>query len=243
VRWFTHLTALRRDEGVARLISRYGFEAYGHLQAVMEEVAGRMDATSHCSVTYPVSEWSRILSVRGSHMRHRLSKLRVTGWVTVSWKGSEATVTIPKLLKWRDEYTRKSRQTPESVGPLSQSQSQSQTTGLTDGLTDKPPGANSNGANGQADLGDFLKAIGIDRVMEEPANEDGTAIVANLWNERGRPKYLPDLIAVIDQGLSDAKGKNILTPKILWKRLRDLRRTFKAMSPDQQTQHYHASRR
>jgi hypothetical protein len=35
--------------------------------------------------------------------------------VTVEWSGSDITVTIPNLLKYRDEWSRKSKVTPESL--------------------------------------------------------------------------------------------------------------------------------
>lgn len=116
MKWLKHMTSTWDDERVARLVKSGGVEgmaAYGVWWRVLEIVAGQMDGKSEiCAVTYDVTRWSLLLSLRGSHVRHWLEKLVVTGLVTAEWSGSEITVTIPKLLKYRDEYSQKSRQTP-----------------------------------------------------------------------------------------------------------------------------------
>lgn len=116
MKWVKHMTSTWDDEKVARLVRGGGVEglaAYGLWWRVLEIVAGQMDAKSDsCSVTYDVSRWSLLLSLRGSHVRHWLDKLALTTLLTTEWDGSEITVTIPKLLKYRDEYAKKSRQTP-----------------------------------------------------------------------------------------------------------------------------------
>ena len=105
MRWFKHLTETRQDEKMARLIAEGGATAYGIWWMAREAVARQIQGGEEkCSVTYPVSKWATELSVRGSHVRQWLSKLAVTGLVTVEWKDSEATVTIPNLLKYRDEW-------------------------------------------------------------------------------------------------------------------------------------------
>ncbi|HEV2418660.1 MAG TPA: hypothetical protein VGX94_12715 [Terriglobia bacterium] len=124
MRWLKHMVATRRDERITRLIAQYGYESYGHYWAVTETVAELMDGTERCSVRYPVTSWSHLLSVRGSHVRSTLAKLEVTGLVTVEWNGSDVTVTIPNLLKYRDEYSRKSGPSPDTVGSKKQKQKQ-----------------------------------------------------------------------------------------------------------------------
>ena len=118
MRWLKHLTETRQDEKIAKLIARYGLEAYGLWWAVLE-VIGRQITRDHpnrCSLSYPVSKWAAELSLRGSLVRRKLSTLAVTGVVTLSWDGRELTVTIPNILKYKDEYQKKSGHTPESVG-------------------------------------------------------------------------------------------------------------------------------
>ncbi|MFH1604501.1 MAG: hypothetical protein ABIH03_11405, partial [Pseudomonadota bacterium] len=96
-----HLTATRSDEKIARLFSAHGWAGYGFWWGVLEVVAAKVEHGSKPSVTYPISTWANLLSLRGSHVSHWLSKLAVTTLVTVEWNGSDITVTIPNLLKYR----------------------------------------------------------------------------------------------------------------------------------------------
>lgn len=117
MKWVKHFTATWDDEKIARLVKSGGVEglaAYGLWWRIVEIVAGKMDANSQvCSITYDVTRWSSLLSLRGSHVRHWLEKLAVTTLLTVEWSGTEVTVTIPNLLKYRDEYSAKSRHSPK----------------------------------------------------------------------------------------------------------------------------------
>lgn len=128
MRWVKHMTATRRDEKIADLISRYGMAGYGTWWAVVEVVAERVEKNSHPSVTYPVTTWSHLLSLRGSHVRQGIEKLVVTHLVTATWEGDDLTVTIPNLLKYRDEFSRKSGVTPDTVRSKRQKQIQRQNT-------------------------------------------------------------------------------------------------------------------
>lgn len=116
MKWRKQMTGMWDDERVARLVKAGGVEgmaAFGLYCRVLDVVAGQMDGkTSECSVSYDVSRWSLLLSLRGSHVRHWLDKLALTTLVTAEWDGTECRVTIPNLVKYRDEYSSKSRQTP-----------------------------------------------------------------------------------------------------------------------------------
>ena len=55
MRWFKHMSALSRDEGVMRYLDECGndaVEGYGFLMFLLEAIAERIDAKSHtCSLT------------------------------------------------------------------------------------------------------------------------------------------------------------------------------------------------
>lgn len=116
------MTATWQDEKVSRLVAEHGLAGYGLWWRVAEIVASRVEGNSAPSVTYPISTWSHLLVTRGSLVISALSKLAVTHLVTMERHGSDITVTIPNLLKYRDEYSRKSGHTPESVGSKKQIQ-------------------------------------------------------------------------------------------------------------------------
>lgn len=110
------MTAMWDDEKVSRLVSTGGIEglaAFGMYCRVLDIVASQMDSkTTQCSVTYGITRWSLLLSLRGSHVRHWFEKLALTHLLTVEWIGTEIQVTIPKLVKYRDEYSKKSGDHP-----------------------------------------------------------------------------------------------------------------------------------
>lgn len=150
MRWIKHMTASRQDEKVARLMSEYGPYGYGLWWMVLEVVAARIEGNSHPAVTYPVSTWSHLLSLRGSHVRQAIAKLAVTHLVTAEWSGNELTVTIPNLLKYRDEYSKKSRHSPDDVRRKEQIQKQSTEADThTEITTPKPPTPRAKRAPGE----------------------------------------------------------------------------------------------
>ena len=119
MRWFKHMSALSRDEGVMRYIDACGkdaVEGYGFLMFVMEALAERLDAMSPtCSLRCELRQWSRITYAHHHRVSKYMGKLEVIGWVTVAKVDSTIEVKIPKLLEWRDEYQRKSGLSPEKV--------------------------------------------------------------------------------------------------------------------------------
>lgn len=121
IKWFKHMTASWDDERLARLVGSGGMEGlamYGLYWRLLEIVAAQMDGkTPSCSVQYPVTRWSLLLSLRGSHVFSTLSRLAVTGVVTLERHDTDVRVTIPNLLKYRDEYARKSGHTPDNIPP------------------------------------------------------------------------------------------------------------------------------
>ncbi len=126
MRWIKHMTASHDDEKVADLIQRYGHAGYGTWWLVVEIVAARLEADGNPQVTYSVTKWSHLLSLRGSHVVETLMRLVVTHLVTMVRLGDDITVTIPNLLKYRDEYSRKSGQAPDNSRTKKQIQIQKQ---------------------------------------------------------------------------------------------------------------------
>jgi hypothetical protein len=121
MRWLKHMTATWDDERIARLVDEggdKGLALYGAYWRILEIVASKMDGPDpSCSCQYSVTRWSVLMSVRGSLLRHYLGHLVKCDLLSVEWIGTDVRVTIPKLLKYRDEYSRKSGHAAEKVPP------------------------------------------------------------------------------------------------------------------------------
>lgn len=134
MKWIKHMARTARDERIAQLIGNGGMEGlarYGLYWRIQEIIAEQMDGPDpSCSVCYPVSVWSHLLVIRGSLVFSALSRLGVTGLVTVERQGSDIRVTNRKLLKYRDEYSRKSGQTQANVTPRTDQIKAERTDGL-----------------------------------------------------------------------------------------------------------------
>lgn len=126
MKWIKHMTATSRDEKIARLVgdgSVEGMARYGLYWRVNEIIGEQMEGASpSCSVSYPISVWSRLLPMRGSLVAQSLMRLGVADessdkapLITVERTGDDIRVTNRNLLKYRDEYARKSGQTPKDL--------------------------------------------------------------------------------------------------------------------------------
>ncbi len=121
MKWFKHMSDLPRDEGVSRYLDAAESDrvtAYGFLMFLLEAIASRMawgedDLT--CSATYSISHWGHITYSHPNRVRKYLGLCKVIGWVLVEFEGGMCKVEVPRMVQWRDEYTRKSGQTPDNV--------------------------------------------------------------------------------------------------------------------------------
>lgn len=123
MRWFKHQAQLRRDPDIADYMARCGRDrvtGYGMLMMVMEVVAERMDAqSSQAAVIYPTSTWLQLCGVHALTWHKYAKLMRSSGVVSIEEVEGNCRVEIPKLLLWRDEYSRKSGQSPESLRTMS----------------------------------------------------------------------------------------------------------------------------
>lgn len=114
------------DERLARVVGGGGMDGlamYGLYWRLLEIVASQIEGkTPSCSVQYSVTRWSLLLSLRGSLVFSAMSRLAVTGVVIVTRTDSDVRVTIPNLLKYRDEYSRKSGQSPNDIPPRTEAE-------------------------------------------------------------------------------------------------------------------------
>lgn len=119
MKWFMHQSDLPRDEEVSRYLDAAGkhrVTAYGFLMFVLEAIASRMVAKEDhlvCTATYSIHQWGHITYSHPNRVGKYLRLCEVIEWVQVEFEGSSCKVSIPKMVEWRDEYTRKSGPTPD----------------------------------------------------------------------------------------------------------------------------------
>lgn len=115
MRWVKHMTASHTDEKLCAVLDELGLEGYGFWWMLVEIVAGQINPKeSKCSVTYSLPQWSRHLYCHHNKVSKYLGNLHSNGLVTAETVEGKVRVTIPNLLKYRDEYTRKSGQSPDN---------------------------------------------------------------------------------------------------------------------------------
>ncbi len=123
MKWLKHMTAAWDDEKLAALVGQSGeagLARYGAYWRIAEMVASQMEgAFPSCSLSYPLWRWARELFVRKSYASSILLRLQKEGLIGIEGDlnaGQTVTVKMPNLLKYRDEYSKKSGHDQARVG-------------------------------------------------------------------------------------------------------------------------------
>ena len=115
MRWFKHMTSSADDEKLAQLIDRAGLEGYGFWWRVVEIVARNIDGNGQSSVSYSVQKWAGLLGIRSDKFRRLAVECSILRLFQVNSCGNSFEIDIPNILKFRDEYAKKSGQKPDNV--------------------------------------------------------------------------------------------------------------------------------
>lgn len=111
MKWFKHISSARNDEKISSLIDMAGIEGYGFYFLLVEIISSKIGATdTDCSCTYSLRQWSRLTYCHHNKVSKLLGTCQVTGVVTieylVEYGESKIKVTIPNILKYRDNHTK-----------------------------------------------------------------------------------------------------------------------------------------
>jgi uncharacterized phage protein (TIGR02220 family) len=118
MKWFKHDTDCYLSEGLCAFQEKTGWEGYGRWFRLLEIVAAKMDKSDRHSATYSDRYWQKQLGFY--HRRSLIHWLEIAvNLLRISFecKDNLITIYIPNLLKKRDEYSKKSGQTPDNVPP------------------------------------------------------------------------------------------------------------------------------
>jgi len=135
MKWFKHYTNASDDEFIARLEDEFGLEGYARWWKLLEVIAQNMGGESGCSATYPWSHWQRFLKGKRRKLEPFLAHLESKGRIKRKQTGNKPEtnrkqtgnepemnskrtgnileIECRKLLQIKDEYSRKSGQTPD----------------------------------------------------------------------------------------------------------------------------------
>ena len=135
MRWFKHLTDAGVDPKLVKIKAKFGMWGIGSYWTILEKIGREVNKEDRTWVEYRELDWAHLLGTSRGKLRQFLEKCAETSpehsetqpLLSVDYFVAEGDqfirVGCPKLLKYRDEYTRKkspvSGQYPERVRSLS----------------------------------------------------------------------------------------------------------------------------
>jgi hypothetical protein len=114
MRWFKHLTDASDDDFLKLLEHSFGWEGYGRWWKLCEIVGKNIkkhDQVASRSLPWP--EWQTKLKAKRNQLRCFLECLANQGRISLKETDDILEITLPKLLKYRDEYSKKSGHAPD----------------------------------------------------------------------------------------------------------------------------------
>lgn len=105
MRWFKHMTGSHRDESLCRMMDHFGLEGYGAYWVVLEAIAAQCDGTDRTHLTLSVKNWRKIIPFAPQKLTKWLAFAAQLTLFCVEITENLVTVSCPKLLKYRDEYS------------------------------------------------------------------------------------------------------------------------------------------
>lgn len=106
MKWFKHDTDASFSEGIDFLISKQGFEGYGRWNRLLEIIAFKMDDSDNCSVEYSKKKWCSLLELKQKKLVSFLELTENQLKTKVVHSDNFIKISIPNLLKKRDNYTK-----------------------------------------------------------------------------------------------------------------------------------------
>lgn len=233
MRWFKHMTSSFDDEKLSRLVEVAGFEGYGFWWRIVEIVGAGVDDKQRTSVTFSIKKWTLLCAIRAQKFTKLCLLCQDCGLFTVRFEGRSATINMPNILKFKDEWTRKKKDnsgvnsgaTPEELQRIQkQKQSKSITplTPLTGGESEISlftlGGAECNGVQGTSQGEENTTDTG-----SHPAPTSGTGEKGRKAKRKPKGADLPPYTVEFEACWSVYPNKNGKGPA--WKAFRELTET------------------
>jgi len=118
MRWFKHMSFARNDEDMSEMIDTLGTESYGVWWIIVEMVAEQMDKSNKHSARFSFKKWAKSCGVSVKKFQKTVGFLSKLGKISVETSEKYPDflkISIPKLLNFRDEWSKRSGVTTEQV--------------------------------------------------------------------------------------------------------------------------------
>jgi hypothetical protein len=114
VRWLKHLSMAHADEAIADLLERHGAEAYGVWWLILEDISAPMEPGKMLpTAAHSAVKWSQICHCSVRVWRSIANSLAEKKLIVMQSTDNRIRIDVPNILKYKDEYSKKSGQTPE----------------------------------------------------------------------------------------------------------------------------------
>ena len=115
MRWLKHLSMAHADQAIGFVVELHGAEAYGVWWFILEDIAapmepGKMDPIASHSVVV----WAQICHCSVRRFRSIANSLAEKNLIVVESDLDRITIEVPNILKYRDEYSQRSGETPRA---------------------------------------------------------------------------------------------------------------------------------
>lgn len=115
MRWYKHKTNAHSDDKMVELLRRFGPAGYGRYHLLLEHVGQKVKGSSGYTVSHDLSTWAQILRTKSDSAEILLGFCSDSALIVLGHSGNDITISIPKLLEIRDEYSEKSGHGRENV--------------------------------------------------------------------------------------------------------------------------------
>lgn len=115
MKWFKHYTSASDDEFIDELEDLFGWEGYGRWWKMLEIIGKQMEKGSDCSATHSWVKWQSFLKGKRNKLELFLKHCQDKGKIKLEQNGNILKIICPNMLKLRDEYSEKSRHSPDKA--------------------------------------------------------------------------------------------------------------------------------
>ncbi len=114
MRWLKHLTLAHSDPAIDAVCDKFGAEGYGVWWLILEDIAAPMEAGKMVPIqSHSVVKWASICRCSVRRFRSIVEILTDRRLIVTQTIGDRLQIEVYNILKYKDEYSKKSGDTPD----------------------------------------------------------------------------------------------------------------------------------